>query len=317
MKKFDKIKRIGHKQNQGMLEEGRLVIKEKLDGSNFRFTVTEVDGEYNLLFGSRNVEYKIDGVPDYAENVASQFEQVVQDLREKLDAERIAKLYGTEYTFFGENMVKHSLEYDWGDTPQFIGFDVHSHEEGRYLSTDEAFKIFETLGLETAPIVARVPADNFDAEEFDPAQESRYRDGAAEGVVIINEDMDENGLSGFNTRGKMVTEEFKEKHEQSSNANHSGGSPQGAKQLRDKYCTDARIKKHVNKMLEEDYDLGMELMSPDNGDGLYMRVAHDIVDEEPWDVMSSSWTIDFKEFRNLVAGRCAMVLKRKMQGEAS
>jgi len=40
-KKYPSIKRIGHEQNDGMLENGYLVVKEKEDGANFRATWDE------------------------------------------------------------------------------------------------------------------------------------------------------------------------------------------------------------------------------------------------------------------------------------
>jgi len=320
-KKFSKIKRVGHDQNQGMFEEdGELIIKEKLDGANFRFTFNE-DAE--LVFGSKNVEYvDEEGEPAYSsedyEKLDSRFEAAIDHVREVTDlrGQTMTRNYGS-LTFFGENMVKHSLDYEWSDTPQFIGFDIYDHDEERWLSTEEAYRIFEKLGLETAPIIARMPAEEFDPEEFGAEHESQYRDGLAEGVVLINEGAEENHRSGFNTRSKMVTEEFKEKHEQATSANHGNEQPKGHQKLADKYCTDGRIKKHIHKMRDEGYELGMHLMSPENGEGLFMRVAKDIVEEEWREIAESSWTIDFKEFRNVVATRCANKLQAHMQGEAS
>lgn len=67
-------------------------------------------------------------------------------------------------TVFGENMVKHSLEYDWEEVPRFIGFDVYAHTEngGYYFSTSAAYDFIENLGLETAPIVDKIHVDDFD-----------------------------------------------------------------------------------------------------------------------------------------------------------
>jgi len=317
MKKFPKVKSIGHRNNSGMLKEGEIIIKEKLDGANFRFTVNKVDGEYKLFFGSRNVVYKIGDEPDYEENVDSRFKAAIKHVRDNVDPERVADVFGTQYTFFGENMVKHSLEYDWDNTPQFIGFDIYNHDTEEYLSTESAYSFFNSLGLETAPIIARMDSENFDPEEFDPAQESEYRDGAGEGVVIINTDMEENDRSGFSTRAKMVTEEFEEKHDQTSDSNHQDQQPDGHTKIANKYATDARIKKHVHKMRDEGYELGMHLMNPDGGDGLFMRVVDDIMEEEYEEIARSSHTVDFKELRNTIAGRCAPVLKSVMQGEAA
>jgi len=317
MKKFDKVKRPGHDQNRGMLQEGELVIKEKLDGANFRFTVTEVDGEHKLLFGSRNVEYKEDGIPDYEENVDSRFKAAIKHIRKTVDPERVADVFGTHYTFFGENMVKHALEYDWDNTPQFIGFDIYNEEAGEYLEWNEAYSIYNSIGLETAPIIARMRAEDFDAEEFDAAQESEFRDGSGEGVIIENTDIEENDQSGFNTRAKMVTDEFLEKHKKEM----GGGTKEAVKgheTLVNRYCTDGRVKKHIHKMRDEDRDLNMQLMENQDGSkGLPIRVSRDIVEEEHEYIVSMNETVNFKDFRSLVAKRCVRTLKSVMQGEAT
>jgi len=314
MKKFSKIKRLGHDRNQGILEEGKLIIKEKLDGANFRATVTEVEGQHKWLFGSKNVEYKINGEPDYEENVDSRFTAAIKHIRENVDPERVAETFGTHYTFFGENMVSHSLEYDWEEIPQFIGFDIYDEEKEKWLEWNEAYSFFESLGLETAPIVARMPAEDFD-DDFE-VPESKWRDGKAEGVVIINTGQEEDGRSGFSTRAKTVTEEFEEKHQQSMGSS-SKEAIHGHEKIVAGYCTNARIKKTVHKMRDEGRNLGMEMME-NKGDskGLPMRVTEDIFEEEYEEIVRSNHEVDFKELRSAVAKRCVSVLKSVIQNEA-
>lgn len=297
-----------------MLERGNLIFKEKLDGANFRFTVTE-DGQF--LFGSKNVEYKIDDEPDYTENVDGRFTDALEFVRENCDPERIKETFGTHYTFFTENMVPHSLEYPWEEVPQVIGFDVYNHEKEEYLSYEEAYSFFNSIGLETAPIV-----DEFDAEEFDPDDyeipKSRYRDGKMEGVVIINQDLDEDQRSGFSTRAKMVTDEFAEKHKRQTGARQSKEAIHGHEKVVSKYCTNARIRKHINKMLDEGRNLGMELMgNKGNSAGLPIRVSTDILEEEADDIIRRNDKINWKQYRSLVADRCVYVLRQEIQKNAA
>lgn len=309
MKKFSKLKRIGHRNNQGMLEQGEILVKEKLDGANFRWTITE-DGE--VVCGSRNVEYTDE------DDVDSRFKSAIEYVEDKFDNLGTHSTYFPRYTFFGENMVKHSLEYKWEETPQVIGFDVYDHEENEYLSVDDAHDLFATLGFETAKIVARMPAEDFDPEEFDAAQESEYRDGAGEGVVIINTGMEENDRSGFSTRAKMLTEEFKEKHDKSmGDGSKADEEPEGHNELIQSYCTDARIKKHIHKMRDEGRELSMELMANEDGStGLPIRVAEDIVEEEYDSIVRMDDPVSFKKFRSAVATQCVSRLRAMMQGEA-
>lgn len=319
MKKYSKIKRVGHDQNQGMFEnpDDQLIIKEKLDGANFRFTFNEDD---QLVFGSKNVEYiDEDGEPAYDssdyEKLDSRFTNAIEYIREEVD---VSGKTWQRYTFFGENMVSHSLEYEWEKIPQFIGFDVYDHAEYRWLTVKEAYNLFDKLGLETAPIIMSVDAGAFkqkhNSEEGFPIPESQWRDGKGEGVVIINTDKEENDRSGFNTRAKLVTEEFKEKHKEATGARQSVEAIHGHEKAVSKFCTDQRIRKRIHAMQNEGRKLGMDLMAnKDNSKGLPMRVAMDIVEEEYDGFVSSNWKVDFKEFRSLVAKRCVHVLKQEVQ----
>lgn len=314
MKKYTKIRRLGHKRNSKILDNGKLILKEKLDGANFRFTVNE-DGQF--VFGSKNVEYKIDGEPDYSENVDGRFKDAIEFVRENCDAERIKDVFGTHYTFFAENMVAHSLEYEWEEIPQVIGFDVYNHEKEQYLAYNEAYSFFESIGIETAPIVDKFRVGEFDPESYE-IPESNWRDGKMEGVVLINREQDEDERSGFSTRAKMVTDEFAEKHKKATGANQSKEAVNGHEKVVSKYCTDGRIRKHIEKMRDEGRDLGMELMA-NQGDssGLPIRIAADIVEEEADDIITRNDEMDWKAYRSLVADRCVYVLRQEIQKNAT
>jgi len=275
MKKYTKIRRAGHDRNKRMFQNpnDNLVLKEKYDGANFRFTITE---NAQFLFGSKNVEYKIDGEPDYDENIDGRFKSAIEWVRENCNPEN----FSCNRTYFVENMVKHSLDYNWDEVPEVIGFDVYDHEKDRYLGPKKAHKVLEDRGIPTACIVDEVKVKDFDPSEYE-IPESEYRDGKAEGVVVINNDLEEDSRSGFSTRSKTVTEEFKEKHKEATGARQSVEAIHGHEKIVSKYCTDGRIRKHIEKMKDEGRSLGMELMG-NEGDsvGLPMRVSTDIIEEE-------------------------------------
>lgn len=309
MKKYSKIRRLGHKRNEDMLSEGKITIKEKIDGANLRFTVTE-DGEF--LFGSKNVEYSDEeGNPVYeGEVVDDRFKPAINHIREKLDVETVKYAYGTKYTYFLEASIPHSLEYD--SRPEVIAFDIYDEEQGRYLSTKSAYDRFVTLNFETAPVLDRVSVEEFDPEDYE-IPESDYRDGKMEGVVLINESKEEDGLGGFSTRAKMLTEEFKEKHKKATGARQSAEAVKGHEKIVSKYCTDGRIRKHIHKMQDRGRDLGMQLMEGKDGvEGLPMRVSIDILQEEASEIVRRNDEMEFKKFRSLVADRCVRVLRQEI-----
>jgi len=317
MKKYEKIKRVGHDQNKKMFEnsEDGLLVKEKLDGANFRFQINE---EGKPVFGSKNVVYKIDGEPDYTENVDGRFTDAIEYVREKLEDAETSSLTSNRYTFFAENMVSHSLEYDWENTPQVIGFDVYDHEKEAFLKWSEVKRLFKILDIPTMPEIERTTVEDFKerhgSEDGYEIPESEYRDGKGEGVVIINTDQEEPDFSGFNYRAKLVTDEFAEKHKKATGANQSKEAVHDHEKVVSKFCTDGRIEKHIHKMRDEGRELGMELMANEgDSDGLPVRVAKDIIEEEYDSLATSNWTVDFKKFRSLVAKRCVRVLKQEVQ----
>lgn len=241
----------------------------------------------------------------------SRFKDAIEHVRETVDPDRIADEFGTQYTFFGENMVKHSLGYQWDDIPRFIGFDIYSHEKDEYLPVEKSYSMFESLGLQTAPIVDEVHVDEFGKDYEIP--ESQWRDGKAEGVVIINTDQEEDNRSGFSTRAKMVTEEFVEKHKETV----GGGGREAVhdyEKIASKFATEARIRKQIHKMQDEGRDLGMELMeNKDGSTGLPMRVVEDIFIEECPEIVRSNHTINMKKLRSKVAKKCVSILRRVMK----
>lgn len=60
MKKYDKIKRLGHRATEGILNGGTLDVTEKLDGNNFRVTVEDGEAVRKLhnLIGRGDVNFR-------------------------------------------------------------------------------------------------------------------------------------------------------------------------------------------------------------------------------------------------------------------
>jgi len=213
-------------------------------------------------------------------------------------------------------MVKHSLEYNWEKTPQVIGFDIYNHREDRYLPTQKAYEHFNRHQIFTAPVVDKKTVEDFNPQEYE-VPESRFRDGKMEGVVIINTDQVEDDRSGFSTRAKLVTEEFKEKHKKGTGARQSVEAIKGHEKIVSKYCTNARIRKHINKMRDAGRDLGKELMgNKDDSAGLPVRVATDILEEEASEIVRRNDEMNWKNYRSLVADRCLRVIEEEMQKQA-
>lgn len=289
MKSYPSLNYPGDDGTRGLFAEGTIVIQEKLDGANFRFTWDVDDG---LTFGSRRTWD--DGMNE------EQFHEPIWYVDSYVDRGVLSDQraeYG-QLLYFGEAMMPHTISYDWEETPEFVGFDVWSVEEQRFLPTEEVYDLFEEANLPTAQLIDTVYAEDWDDYEFD-VPESEYFDGPAEGVVFKNHDTD--------TYAKYVREDFKEKNKKTF------GKPKkyqesGAEKLAYQYVTEARIEKQAYKLRDEGGygSLQMEMM-----ESLPEAVIRDMADEEAGNIfMGENWEIDTQEFRSVVSSRCAEILRR-------
>lgn len=306
MKKFPSVRYPGDSETDGIMD-GEVVVTEKLDGANFRFTVNE-DGD--LVVGTRNHEYEL---PD--ENLPKAFYHAVEYVQDKLDedARRIIAGGGggPRITLYGEAMHLHSLEYDveyenpssgspyFADEPNVILFDARN-ERGEWAHWDNVTGMAHTLGFETVDVIERGDPEDLDLEIPD---EGAY--GPIEGIVTRRVD--------GSVRAKKVTEDFKEKNAQAfddpSKAQSQAGSFVAA------YITKPRIEKTAHKLVDEGgYDeLKMEMM-----EDLPRAVIEDAFAEHGWDLITNDmeyeWNDDFKsEVRSKASSKCARVLKQELQ----
>ncbi|AGM11514.1 RNA ligase [Halogranum tailed virus 1] len=316
MRKYPKIKYPNDEEARGVFAKGDIVIQEKLDGGNFRFThERNLDEEYHtdsrdIVFGSRNVQFK--NVRD--EN--KQFERPMNYIRENVNPQHILDVedwYDGRLTFFGEAMTPHTLEYDWEETPGFVGFDVYDEASGRWLNHTELERAFEHLGLPTAEIVDIVSAEAWDDYEVEVPQ-SEYGEVEAEGLTFKNYETQ--------TFSKFVRDDFKEKNKKTfgGGGGNPNKEPSGAEKLSYQYVTNARIEKNAHKMVDEGpfESLKMEMMQPTDGhDGLPQAVIRDMAEEEGVNIfLNERWEVDIGEFRSITASRCAAVLKQMIQKRA-
>lgn len=292
MKKFPKIKRLGHRDNAGIIaSQEDVYAQEKMDGANFRFTLAKhVDGveRDGLVFGSRNVIYKNE------RDIDSTFSHAIEYIEENIDMEEVKfidEIHGP-LTFYGEAMHPHTLDYDWENTPSFLGFDVYSEQIGEFWHPYETRFFFGEMNLPTAPLLNDVFIDG----EMD-IPESKYMDGEAEGVVIKNYKTGQ--------RAKLRSEEFKEMHGSSGGASGGGQESEDSYSLARQFATEARILKQIHKYENRGEVVEMGIM-----DELWQDVFEDIIEEEYDTIFLGNHTIDTKDFRSEIASQTAEVLQQ-------
>ena len=326
MKRYPKLRYPKHEDAEGLLDdpEHRVVVQEKLDGANFRFTV---DDDGAILWGTRNTIQ-----PKEIEEGNKAFRHAVRYLYRTIDFDAARESFDSYHdvrklVFFGESMHKHSLDYEaWdgkhpeldSDIPNVIIFDVWCDADERWLGHTEMEEVCAAVGLETAPVLFDGKVGSLPLEEIKTV-ESAYREpqedadnefdakGLAEGVVIKNQN---NGVMA-----KLVHPQFKEKNAVSFNDPKKAkriGAGDGAVFVAT-YVTEARIAKHAHKLIDRgEYDgLCMEMMEQ-----LPRAVLKDVMHEEGWDILCNDMdlTEEAKDYiRKHTSKKCVRWLKGELQ----
>lgn len=291
-----------------LFESDDLVLIEKVDGMNFRFTLYEerFRSEYSdevlnqspddgdIVFGTKSVvrgclEEPIDSYP-------SELHTGIKSLKNDVDNEKISA-YQDELgplTWFAENMVPHTLDYNYEDDPPpiLIGFDVYIPRQDDRVSEDfnpnpykeefigyvdygTAMNMFINIGLERTPLIDSAENTTFDAESFE-VPTSEFADVQAEGVVIRSDSLQ--------LRSKYVRESFREMNKSGMGAN-SNKNEEPEQWILDYTVTPARIRKTIRKAVRND---GLNFST----DGEFI----DLVSER---VLHDAWKEEFGEIRQI------------------
>ena len=285
MKQFPSIPRVANAPD-GLFDSGHLWLLEKVDGANFRFQLRQ-SGQ--LRFGDRSRIYETpDDVPD-------SYQHAVRHVRTELNRSALREAVDDVETvvFFGEAMHQHAIDYDWERTPSFLGFDVWSATEERFLPPDTVEQIFERLGLEPVNVFERERnARDFDPDSYTVPQSAWY-DGLAEGVVVRNKQ---------GQRAKLLHPDFRE-------VDDTVPVDGSASELAEKYATQRRFDKLAAKFEDRERTVTFQ--------PLYEQVLEDIVREEHKQLYHGDRSVDMSEFRSEVAARTRTFIDEYEQGATS
>lgn len=306
MRKFPKVKYPNDPETDG-LKNGEVVVTEKVDGANFRFTYNEDD---DLVVGTRNHTYHEDD-----ENLPKAFRHAVEYIQNAVSYEPRFQ----RYTVFGEAMHLHSLDYDgidWhnpakgsphvshtSDTPNVVVFDAWDNEESEWISWGAVITLAEEMGLETTQVLERGDPDDL---SFEIPDESMFG-GNPEGIVARRYD--------GTVRAKKVSDDFREQNAVSFEDPSKAESD--AAEFVAAYVSRNRIEKTAHKLVDEGHyeRLCMPMM-----EDLPREVLKDVGAELFWsDLLSdggfeAEWDDDFKgEVRSKTSKKCARVLKTECQ----
>ena len=297
-KKYPKIYHLGSEENNEFFEFGEdtVVIEEKVDGGNGSFWI---DDDNNIHVGSRNRDLT-------TEEDEKTFAKQRATLQEKLEGKELSK----DYIYYIEWMATHTIKYD--TAPDVIGIDIRAKrsmiegEYGLFLARDLRTQLFDEIGIENVPLIWRGKINELKKMEVTSLiGPSKYYKGKMEGIVMKNY-CRKSRQGNHQLYAKIVADEFKE-----NNKAIFGGVRKkntDTEKIVTQYCTDARVKKQILKLVNEDnLPLGMELMSR-----LPREVANDILQENISGIFDAYKWIDFAQFKKMISHNCVRVLKEYM-----
>ena len=296
MEKYPKIKHLGSTETKGIFDNpnDKIIIQEKIDGANFRFMKK---GD-KIIYGSRNVK----------DVTKDNWKIPIDYLDNKLNPNKLDE----DLIYIGEAMKKHSLSYPFDELPEFIGFEVLHKDTGMPLNYEIAKEEFENLDLKYAKVLFEGEIKNLSDEDLaNFLQESNYRDGAPEGIVIKN-------YSRLNQYGrplfaKKVTKKFKEKNK--AVFGEKKVKKGNTELIVEQYATEGRIRKMIYKLVNnQGYNMDRSLMEV-----LYPRVIEDILKEEILDIYNDKniERIDFGLMHKLIPTKCIEILDMVLEEEVS
>lgn len=267
-KTYPKVPRHDHPVVEDeFFEADDLVLLEKADGSNFRACL--YDERYSDMYGEQTeAQNPSDGdilvgtkgtvrgcVSEPVDSFDGAFKRIIPELRESIDTNRLREFhsqYDSPLVLFGEHMVRHTIDYGYDENPPpaFIGFDVFVLSEyehppsnpfdetfGGFLSLEDAFDVFESVGLATMNIVEKVDGSITPDNITIPI--SSYGSVRSEGVVIRSDSQE--------YRVKYVSDHFKEQHKVAWGMREDEATS-GEELFAARYLTNPRIRKQIHKL---------------------------------------------------------------------
>ncbi len=263
---YPKVWAIGHRKIASIWE-GRVLIQEKVDGSQFSFGL--IDG--NLYMRSK-------GAPVYLEDYQKLFEPAVKTVKRLL----YSGLLPDNTIFRAEAFrgPKHNtLEYARMPKGGLVLFDISTYEPDfkieTYITDYDLLKDFaDTFDIDCVPVLFDGGVYSIDTVK-DLLQTESFLGGVkVEGIVAKN--YDKFGDDGKPLFGKYVSEKFKEKHRVRSKQFGEPVNRAAATIVSDALRTEARWEKAVLHLAEA----GLLEHSPRDIGRIIAEVKRDIQEEE-------------------------------------
>jgi len=239
--KYQHIERVGSEEVEGLLI-GTCYIFYKIDGTNgqvYKNSAGEIEcGSRNKVLDAKNTN-------------AGFYNYVMSDPRLKaiLDQHPDLKLVG-------EWLVPHSLRtYHKNAWNKFYIFDVLKEEDGvvTYLPYPEYKEILDQFELDYIPPICYVknPSEETLINLLEKTGEFLVEDGKGLGEGIVIKNYDYRNKYGRQTWGKIVRNEFKEKHKKAFEVNEIRSKMEVEFMIVEDFVTEALVLKELHKIKTE------------------------------------------------------------------
>lgn len=259
LRSYPKVYNMGHRAIRDLFK-GRVVVQEKVDGSQFSFGV--VDGELFMRSKGRMLHAPVD------DKLFSAACATVQSL---FDGGMLVE----GWTYRGEVLrgPKHNtLEYERAPMGNVILFDVDTGLEERVPDTDRLFDIGLGLGLEVVPVLFEGVAESIEQLQELLSTKPVLGGEMIEGVVVKN--YDRWGPDGKMLMGKVVADAFRERHQGAWKKSNPG-----RKDIVEQLKAEFRNERRWEKAVEHLRDSGLLDESPKDIGPLIKEVQRDIEEE--------------------------------------
>lgn len=269
---YPSIYTIGHSALAGLFD-GDVIIEEKLDGSQISFGLHHETGE--LKMRSKSVPIVVEAPPQL-------FEKAVATARE------LAPLLKKGWTYRGEYLAKpkhNTLCYDRIPAKHIIIFDIETGPAS-YLDPGAKAAEAERLGLECVPCFYQGPIGSAAELRKFLGRSSVLGKASIEGIVVKPAKYDLFGRDKKVLLAKFVSEDFKEMHGRTWEAEHRETGPVGIiNQLAASITTTARWHKAVQHLR----DAGTLAGEPADIGKLVKEVPADIKKEAESEIKQRLW----------------------------
>lgn len=296
-KRYQHVERLGNDAVDGILK-GTTYIMPKIDGTNGSVWVTK---DFKLCCASR---FRVLELGDDNQGFCYWVDQ---------NRDMFVRYFALHPThiLYGEWLVPHTLKaYRKEAWKNFYVFDVYDTETEKYIHYNDYSHVLDSVGITYIPVLSYGVdlSENQIIRQLEDntylLEDGRVQEGVrGEGVVVKNYDFV--NRFGHVVWGKIVRQEFKEKHRR-ENVVRIGTEVSVEHSIVEQFLTEAFLEKEYAKMIESAPWSSRRI-------GEYLgRVWYEFINEELFNVLKKykNPTIDFKLLQHEVTDKIKKEMSR-------